>query len=369
MRVGYVSADLRYHPVGYFLEGLLTHHNAANLEVYCYSDVDKPDELTHHLQSLCTHWRDTLQLDAQQLYELIQDDAIDILVDLAGHTAGNRLPVFGRRAAPVQATWLGYFDSTGLQTMDYIIADPIVIPPQEQKYFTEKVIHLPGCYLNYRPAANIPDITPPPVTKNGYITFGCFNNLIKINAELIATWAIVLKRLPSSRLVLKNMLLANPDICASIRGQFSVHGIAHERIRLYGPSPHLELLSTYADIDIALDPVPYCGGTTTCEALTMGVPVVTLRGRLFVGRVSASVLACIGLDFCIADSPEDYIRKVVDLAKDTGILCSLRHQIRDLMFSTSLGNAQMFAANLQRTYRQMWWRWCATHDTDGVLAS
>ena len=367
LRVGYVSPDFRHHPVGYFLEGLLTQHSANEVEVYCYSDVINPDELTDHLKSLSPHWRHTFALDTQQLCELILDDGIDILVDLAGHTAGNRLAVFGLRAAPVQVTWLGYFDTTGLDTMDYIIADPIVISEHDHEYFIEKVVHLPGCYLNYRPASNFPDITPLPAKKNGYITLGCFNNLMKVNPELVATWAIILKQLPNSRLVLKNKLLANPDIRDSIRDQFIKHGIPSDRIYLYGPSAHLELLQTYADIDIALDPFPYSGGTTTCEALAMGVPVITLMGKLFVSRVSASILSCIGLDSCVTESPEHYIRTVVNLANSPSTLSSLREQMRDRMFSTSLGNAKLFTDNLQNTYRRIWWHWCAENDTQAVV--
>jgi predicted O-linked N-acetylglucosamine transferase (SPINDLY family) len=288
----------------------------------------------------------------------IHDDRIDLLVDLAGHTAGNRLPLFGRRVAPVQVTWMGYFDTSGLAEMDYLLADPVLVPADSRQPFREEVWRLPGSYLCYRPPDYVPPITPPPVEQAGHLTLGCFNNLTKVNREVVAVWGEILRRLPDARLLLKNRTLADPQMRDRCQALFAAHGVSGERLDLRGPSTHPELLACYQEIDIALDPFPYSGGTTTCEALSMGVPVVTMVGANLVNRVSASFLTAVGLEALVADSPDSYADTVVALAAEPQLLAGLRQELRARMAASTLGDPARFERNLRAAYRAMWRRWC-----------
>lgn len=358
LRIGYLSADFRSHPIAYFTEAVLKAHDKKTVEVYCYSDVTTPDENTRRLMPLA-HWRTTANLSDAALTQQICKDGIDILLDMAGHTAHNRLPLFAGRAAPIQVSWIGYFDTTGLASMDYLLADDIMVPQNTAQRFTESVYRLPGGFLCYQPQPHMPEPSPPPVSTCGYITFGCFNNLNKINENVITVWSQLLNRLPNARLVLKCKTLRDIKIREIYHGLFANQGIAANRIELRGPSPHVDMLEEYADIDIALEPFPYSGGTTTVEALYMGVPVITLAGSAFVGRLSASILTSIGLDELVTDNVDEYIERIIDLASQPAKLAQLRFSMRDRISKSPLGDADLFTRNLETAFRDMWQQWCA----------
>jgi predicted O-linked N-acetylglucosamine transferase (SPINDLY family) len=278
-----------------------------------------------------------------------------VLIDLSGHTAGNRLLAFARQPAPVQITWLGYFNTTGLTAMHYLVGDAVVTPPEEAGLFTEEVLRLPGAYLCYqRPAYALP-----PDRADGPLTFGCFNALSKITPAVIACWARILEAAPEARLLLKNHLLTEEATRRSVEERFATHGIDGRRLLLEPGCPHRELLGHYARVDVALDPFPYNGGTTTCEALTQGVPVVTLRGNQFVSRVGATILRQAGLTEWIADTPAQYVEIALQLARaahrrDRAAL--IAH-----VAASPLADAAAFTRHLETAFRNAWRRWCETH--------
>ena len=356
LRIGYVSGDLRRHPVGYFLQSILRNHASSAVETFCYSNNLKDDDLTASFQLEADHWRRLRGLTDEAAATLIRVDAIDILVDLSGHTALNRLPLFAHRPAPIQVSWLGYFGTTGLDAMDYVLADRFVVPPGEDDAFTEQVWRMPGSYLCFMP----PDIDVPvrPRYAGAPITFGSFNNLAKLTSYTVQMWARVLQRVPQSCLLLKTKQLADVSVCKAVQERFADHGIAADRLLLEGPSPRADLLACYNRVDIALDPSPYGGGTTTAEALWMGVPVVTLRGGTWVGRVSESILSTVGLSDLVASSEEDYVALAAELAADqnrrTAFHANLRNRLTDSPFCDGAG----FTRHLEDSYRGMWKRWC-----------
>lgn len=358
LRLGYVSGDLKRHPVGYFLQAILLHHAPAAVEVFCYSNNSADDDLTASLRSDADHWRRLNGLTDEAAAALIRADGIDVLVDLSGHTALNRLPVFAHRPAPVQVSWLGYFGTTGLRAMDYVLADRFVVPPGEEEAFTEQVWRLPESYLCFMP----PDMDIP--VRRGSagdpITFGSFNNLAKLSADTVRLWAQVLQGVPGARLFLKTRQLADAAVCEAVRARFAGHGIAPERLLLEGSSPRSDLLASYNRIDIALDPAPYGGGTTTAEALWMGVPVVTLRGGTWVGRVSESILAAVGLPDLVAGSQEAYIALAAGLAADQDRRAALHASLRSRLEGSPFCDGGGFTRHLEDAYRGMWTRWCET---------
>ncbi|MGQ9372206.1 O-linked N-acetylglucosamine transferase, SPINDLY family protein, partial [Azospirillum sp. A39] len=285
------------HPVGYFIEAVLAHHDPAAVEVFCYSTLDKSDDVTARLRAHAGHWRSLVGLSDDAAAALIRADAIDLLVDLSGHTAGNRLLVFARKPAPVQVSWLGYFGTTGLSAMDYVLADRHVAPEADDGAFTERVWRLPGSYLCFTPPDLDVAVTPRPPRP---VTFGNFNNNPKTSPATIALWARVLARVPQSRLLLKTRALGDAAVRRHLTERFAAHGVAAPRLILEGGVPRAELLAAYNRVDVALDPTPYGGGTTTAEALWMGVPVVSLRGGTWVGRVSESILTTVGVGELVA---------------------------------------------------------------------
>ena len=297
LRVGYVSADFRQHPVASFLEPLLTAHDRERVEIFCYAEVRKPDDVTHRFQAMADHWRFTVGMPDEAVAAQVMADGIDILVDLAGHTGGNRLRVFAHRPAPVQVTWLGYPHSTGLTTIDYRIVDAITDPTGDVvRSAGEKLVRLADTFICYSSPANAPSPRSPPSIESGIVTFGSFNNPTKYSSATVDAWANLLTRVPAARLLLKGLPFTDATTRSSYLNRFSERGIEPERITLLGRTPertrHLE---HYHQIDIALDPFPYNGTTTTCEALWMGVPVVALRGDRHSGRVGASLLTSVGL--------------------------------------------------------------------------
>lgn len=359
LRIGYVSADFREHPVGFFLEGVLQYHSSS-YEVYCYFNSTQEDAVTARLRTHVAHWRQISALDDDAVAGMIRADGIDILVDLSGHTAGNRLLVFARKPAPLQVTWLGYNNTSGLSNMDYLLADAGVIPPGTAQHFSEQVLRLPGSYLCYVAPVYAPAVTAPPCLANGYVTFGCFNNLSKVTDATLSLWAEIMRRVPDARFTLKSRQLADPAVKQHYRDRFSAQGIAVQRVILDDRYlDHAGLLGYYGALDIALDTHPYSGVTTSCEALWMGVPVVTLAGEKFISRNSAALLANVGLTDLIAATPQQYVETAVALAADGARLQRLRNDQREIFRASPLGNAPLFVQNLEAAYRDIWHKWCA----------
>ena len=361
LRIGYVSPDFREHSVAYFLEDLLACHDPAQVEIFCYSSLNRPDAAGARLQRLAAHWSVIQGLSDAQVAERICADRIDILVDLAGHSAGNRLPLFALRPAPVQVTWLGYPGTTGLEAMDYRLTDALADPPGTTEHLhTEKLIRLPDCAWCFRPSEEAPPVAPPPAFHSGRVTFGSFNMLPKITAAMLEHWSAILRAVPGSRLLLKNRSLQDASARAFIRDTLAGFGIAAERIEMacYTTSPG-EHLALYGSVDVALDTFPYHGTTTTCEALWMGVPVITLAGKTHVSRVGASLLGSIGLAELVAHDPPQYIRLATELALDPSRLAALRAGLRERMVRSPLRAGPRFARGVEHAYREMWRAWCA----------
>jgi predicted O-linked N-acetylglucosamine transferase (SPINDLY family) len=360
LRVGYVSPDLCEHSVAYFLEPLLANLSCEAIETFCYAEVARPDATTRRLQSLSAHWHSTCGIGDRELGERIHADRIDILVDLAGHTVNNRLRVFSAKPAPVQVTYLGYPNTTGLTAMDYRLTDVHADPPgQAEDYHTETLFRLPHGFLCYQAPANAPPVAPSPVGTRGHFTYGSFNNLSKLTPAGVALWADLLHTTPNARLVLKSNALASAYARERYLKLFAEHGIGPEHIELRKRDPTVaEHLNSYCDIDIALDTFPYHGTATTCEALFMSVPVVTMAGQTHASRVGASLLNQIGATDLIASTPDDYVRIASRLAQDRDELAQRRTTLRGQMAASPLCDAKRFAVDVESACRDMWRRWC-----------
>lgn len=357
LRIGYVSPDLRNHVVGLFMGPILGHHNRREFEVYCYADVPDPDEVTERLKRYTDVWRDTTRLSDQQLAQQIREDRIDILIDLTLHMRGNRLLAFARKPAPVQLTHLAYCGTSGMSAMDYCIADPHLCPPgTNETFFTEKLLRLPECYWCYRPAPDAPPIGPLPALTRGHITFGSLNSFAKVNDPLIQTWSQILRTVPDSRLLVH---APGGELNRSVRERFIAAGIAPDRLSLHGSLPLFDYLNLYNTIDIALDPFPYAGGTTSLDALWMGVPIVTLAGQLPVSRAGVTLLKNLGMEQWIAASEQEYVRKAIDFASDLNRLAEIRHSLRERLAQSPLMNAIQYVRGLESLYHQAWSHGCA----------
>ena len=361
LRIGYVSPDFRQHSVAFFLEPLLANHDRSEVDVHCYADLLREDAAGRRLRGHATQWRTITGMRDEQVAELIRRDAIDILVDLAGHTARNRLLVFARKPAPVQVTYLGYCDTTGLSAMDYRLTDILADPPGITEHLhTEQLIRPLDCAWCFRPSDASPPVQPPPALGSGCITFGSFNARQKITDEMLALWSRLLSKVPGSRLLLKSTGFGTASVRQRTRELLEKAGTVPERIELVGSLPTLaEHLAFYARMDIALDTFPYHGTTTTCEALWMGVPVITLAGRTHASRVGVSLLTNAGLPELIAQDADDYVRIATQLAHDLPRLTELRATLRTCLENSTLTNAPRFALNVEATYREMWRTWCA----------
>lgn len=360
LRIGYVSGDFARHPVGHFLTPVLPNHDRAQVEIFAYSDRMVDDDLSRELRGACDHWLRIVGIEDAALAERIRKDRIDILVDLSGHTADNRLLVFARKPAPVQASWAGYVGTTGLSAMDYLISDDRETPPGSDPFSVEKIVRLPDCYVCFAPPPYAPAVGPLPAATRGHVTFGCFNNLAKINRAVIALWAQLLKRLPDARLLLKTHQLSDPGMRRRYADWFAAEGIDPDRIELQGKSPHRQLLNEYNRVDVALDPFPYSGGLTTLESLWMGVPVVTLGGDRFSARHSVSHLTAAGLPELVADGPAPFLTLAAALASDLPRLEALRAGLRACVAASPLVDGPRFTRNLEAAYRAMWRDWCGT---------
>jgi predicted O-linked N-acetylglucosamine transferase (SPINDLY family) len=350
LTIGYVSPDLGRHPVGFFLLPVLVAHDRRLVRVTCYATRDMGDEVTLALRGAADTWVDASAMDDDALARRIRADAIDVLVDLSGHTAHHRLALFARRAAPVQATWLGYFDTTGLDAFDMLLTDAWEVPPGAERRFSEPVIRMAAGRFAYEPPAYAPAPVPPPSLPRDHVVFGCFNNLGKLTDDVVRLWSRLLATTPRSMLLLKWASLADAGVAASITRRFARHGLDPVRLILRGASPHAAMLAEYGDVDIALDPFPFSGCLTTVEALWMGVPVVTLAGRRPVSRQSAAVLWRLGLEDLVGADEDDYVRIAGALAQDTTRRATLRLTLRERM-RISICNGRAVAADLETAYR------------------
>ncbi len=358
LRIGYISPDFRRHSVAYFFESLLDGHDRRAVELYGYGSVQFPDQVTERLKEKCDFYRDIRNTDDDAAADLIRKDGIDILVDLAGHVGDNRLLVLARKPAPIQVTYLGYPDTTGMQAIDYRLTDMLADRPEAQKLHTEELVFLPEGFLCYRPPDFAPPVAPLPADEKGYVTFGAFNNNCKINPVIGKIWAEVLGSVPGARLLLKLKGGDAPELRDRYIRRFERWGVDPDRVGICGwksPDQHLQL---YGQIDIALDTYPYNGTTTTCEALWMGLPVITLVGQCHASRVGLSILKRIGLEFFAASTPADYVARAVSLATSRPALGRIRNSMRARIAASGLCYAKGFARYVEAAYRQMWRRWC-----------
>jgi predicted O-linked N-acetylglucosamine transferase (SPINDLY family) len=360
LRVGYVSPDLREHSVATFFEPLLRAHDRSGFFTVCYSDVARPDEVTSRLRRSAAAWRDIAGRTDEEVADLIRTDRIDILVDLAGHMAGGRMTLFARKPAPVQVTYLGYPHSTGLRAMDYRVAIALTDPPGEADAFhTEQVVRLSDCAWCYQADAGAPPVNDLPALANGFVTFGSFNRPYKISARVVRLWSRLLLDVPGSRLLL---VLVGPEAAPRVRREFERNGVHAGRVDVVAGGPKAEYLRLYHRVDLALDPFPYNGMTTTCDSLWMGVPVVSLVGRTHASRAGLGLLSQVGLSDLAADSPDVYLAAASSLAADPDRLRSIRAGLRDVMRASPLTDGPGCAARLEVAYRAMWARWCAGDD-------
>lgn len=358
LRVGLVSADLGRHPVGYLVEPVLVAANPAEMQIVCYSDRRIEDDLTERLKAKATAWRSTFGVADATLAETIRADGIDILIDLAGHTLGNRMRLFTLRPAPVQVSWIGYPYTTGSPAIDYMLMDEVGVPPGDERWFVERVVRLPDTRFCYAPPEYAPVPAPPPALERGFVCFGSFNNLLKVTPSVIQLWARVLDAVPDARLLLKWATLAQPETEAHYRRLIRDLGIDPARVELRAGSPHRATLAEYADIDIALDPLPYSGGVTSLEALWQGVPVVTLPQSRPVSRQSQAFLTALGRTEWIAKDADEYVRIAADLASDPDRLAALRRDQRSRMAASPLCDGPRYARNFEAALRWIWRRWC-----------
>jgi predicted O-linked N-acetylglucosamine transferase (SPINDLY family) len=358
LRVGYVSAFFRQHAVNFFVEPILAAHEHAAYEVYCYSDVAAADATTQRLQGYADHWRPTLGLSDQQVADLVRQDQIDLLVDLTGHIlGGNRLGVFARRSAPVQVTYIGYQNTTGMTAMDYRLTDAYADPPgTTEAHYSETLWRLPGSFFCYLPSSSAPAIGPSAASRQGYVTLGSVNHFGKISSRVLAAWASILQAVPESRLLL--LAPRAESVRSAVSATFQRTGVDPGRIEFVGRQAHEEYLRLLNRIDIGLDPFPFNGHTTTCDCLWMGVPVVMLAGATYVSRFGGTALVNLELESLISQSVDQYVDIAVRLANDATRLEALHADLRQRMGRSLLVDGARFTRNLEAAYRQMWTRWC-----------
>ena len=369
LRIGYVSADFRGQAVARFIEPVLRHHDRSRFRIFCYSNVSVPDARSEELKQLADRFVNIAGVPDQAAEEMIRRDGIDILVDLSGHTAGNRLALFARKPAPLQVTWLGYPHTTGLKAIDYRICDAVTDPPgATERFYCEKLLRLPGNFSCFAPPEEAPEVGELPSLDTGSITFGSFNNPAKITTQTVALWAGVLLGVPGSRMLVKGYALADPGSRARLAALFALHGVAPERLELLGNTPgYRDHLALYQRVDLALDTFPYHGTTTTCEALWMGVPVVTLAGASHRSRVGASLLGSVGLRDLVAQHDFEYCDAAIALARDTARLKRLRATLRPTMAGSALTDGAGFTRRLESAFREIWLGWAGAGKGDGSV--
>lgn len=356
LRIGYVSSDFHDHASAFFLLPLLRHHDRQQFAVTCYAHVAYPDNVTEDMRSEIPSWRTIVGMTDAQVAAQVREDRIDILVDLKVHTANNRLRVFAHKPAPVQATWLGYPGTTGLDTIDYRLTDPYLDPAEsDHSYYSEQSIRLPDTFWCYDPLCDNPDVNALPCLQKGVVTFGCLNNFCKVNAEVLSLWAGVLKSVANSRLMLRVPEGSSRQV---LLDRLACEGISPQQVQFVETLSRPDYLQTYHRIDIGLDTLPYNGHTTSLDSFWMGVPVVTLVGQTVVGRAGLSQLVNLGLPELIAHTPQQYIQIAAELANDLPRLTELRATLRQRMQASPLMDAKRFARGMEDAYRTMWRNWC-----------
>jgi predicted O-linked N-acetylglucosamine transferase (SPINDLY family) len=365
LRIGFASSDLARHPVGYFLVRVLEHLDRDVVETFCYSDRMVEDDLTIRCRNAVAAWQNSGHWNDHELAHRIRSDEIDILFDLAGHTARNRVLTFARKPAPIQITWAGYTGTTGLTSMDYILADRHEIPDGFESYYVERVLRMPDGYVTFDPPGYARAVVTLPARNAGFVTFGCFNNPAKLSGQAIRLWAEILHRVPGARLILKYAGMSESDAVKRISQDFATRGVDPNRVEFQGWSAPADLLAAYGRIDIALDPMPFNGGLTTVEALWMGVPVITLPGETFASRHSLSHLSTVGLADTIAHDESAYVNRAVELASDLPRLAELRAGLRERVAQSPLCDGRLFAQHLQQLLRGVWREWCDNDSRSG----
>ncbi|MEN6628025.1 MAG: tetratricopeptide repeat protein [Sulfuricella sp.] len=368
LRIGYVSADFRRHSATTAFGAMLVKFDRDLFEVFAYSNSPKEDDYTQLFQQNVTAWRKIVGLSDDAVAEMVREDGIDILVDLSGHTAGNRLLVFARKPAPVQVTAWGCPSGTGMPAMDALFADPVVIPPEEKQFYTEQVRYLPNLVGFFSPET-FPAVGALPTLSAKTITFGSFNRLNKISKESFDLWTRVLAAIPDSRLILKSREFDNPVTKERISRHFVDAGIASERVVILGKTPWHEHMNAFNLVDITLDPFPQGGGVTALEGLIMGVPIVALRWPTFGGRASASILTTLGLTDWIAETQEQYLGIAIQKAQDLEALANLRQDLRNRFTASPIGNAALYVKAVESAYRQLWQEWCKRHSNSSSMTA
>jgi predicted O-linked N-acetylglucosamine transferase (SPINDLY family) len=356
LRIGYVSGDFNNHVVSYFIEPVIEHHDRGQVEVFCYYVGEIKDAVTDRFAARADQFVFCAGLSDERLSERIRADRIDILVDLSGHTS-DRIFVFARKPAPVQVSYLGYPATTGLSAMDYRLTHSDVDPDGYEGHCSETLVRLPETLWCYRPKAGLPEVTELPALRRGYVTFASLNFYAKVSAPALALWARVLNAVPGSRLMMTSV--PRGSATETLHARFAEHGIGAERLLINNKLPDDEFSALFAGIDIALDPFPYNGTTTTCDCLWQGVPVVTLTGNSAVSRSGHALLSTVGLGHLAATSPEDYVATAVRLASDLDALAGLRRELRARMQSSPLRDEVRFTRHLEGVYRELWRTWCA----------
>lgn len=369
LRVGIVSGDLRSHPVGFFIESLLAHLNPSKTELIAYSTTHQEDDHTARIKQHFVAWNIIAGLNDEAASQKIHGDGIQILIDLEGHTAHTRLPLFAWKPAPVQVSWLGYWASTGVQEIDYVLADPVSLPKSHQWQFTETIWYLSDSRFCFTPPAednaSLPHLRE---VRDGHVTFACFQNLSKINSEVLAAWGKIFKAMPEAHLRLQNKQLSLQTVREQLQQDLTRHGIPAERVIMKEATPRENYLAAYNEVDIILDTFPYPGGTTTCEALWMGVPTLTLAGDSMLARQGASLLTCVGLEDWIAHNTEDYVTLALAHASDSKQLDQLRSILRPQLLASPLCNASRFAYTLENALQEMWQTYCAKRNSTSLAS-
>ena len=366
LRIGYISPDFKEHSVMFFLNSLLLGHNRDSFQIYGYGNVQNVDQVTEATIEKFDVYRNIMGNSDKKVAELVESDKIDIMVELAGHSKGNSLRGLAYKPAPIQVSYMGYPNTTGMPQIDYRLSDALVDPPDQQDYYTEKLVPLPNGFLCYNPGDVQPTVTAQPVSINGFITFGCFNNVSKINPEMMKNWIEILNSLPDSKLMLKYGEFKDDKVKEYYLDQFRELGLdnAEKRIELIGWLASPKHLQLYNSVDIALDTYPYNGTTTTCQALLMGVPVISLTGQVHTSRVSFDILSRLGLEFFSAQSPTEYVNKAIALASKPEALTNIRATMRQRLAASPLCNYQVITNDIENAYRKMWKDYCRSQSTE-----
>jgi protein O-GlcNAc transferase len=370
LRVGYVSGDFFYHSAAAGFVPVLLGHDLQQIDVVCYATLTRTDAQTARIKAGVATWRDVTALSDAAVADLVRADGIDILVDLGGHSSSGRLGIFARKPAPIQVTAWGYITGTGLDAMDYLMADPVTVPPEAEHWYSERVVHLPSIVC-YEPPTQVPEVVPPPLLSRGYVTFGSFNRATKLSDEALDLWARVVAAVPDARMLLKSPGLDDAENRTRILSAFAARGVTADRIDIMGQTNRFDHLAAYGEIDIQLDPFPHVGGATTFDGLLQGVPCVTLLGELIQGRLSASFLSMLGLDDLIAQTPDAYLTVATRLAQDVDRLTRERATLRQRLLASPLADTEAYTQAVEAQYRHLWHQWCARsappHPTIGPL--